>query len=166
MTIYVTSDSHFYHANIIKYCERPFKSVEEMNQRMITNWNRVVKLKDTVLHLGDFCLSCTNKQLRELRDQLNGGIWLLPGNHDYPMRLKNYDIFVLSQWREENTMLYKDIIFSHRPLVDVPTGLTNVHGHIHNHSSYGRHINVSVDATNFTPVKLEDIIKKAKEISK
>jgi calcineurin-like phosphoesterase family protein len=137
-----------------------------MNNVMISNWNACVKPTDTVIHLGDFCLSCDNHQLRQLRDQLNGTIFLLPGNHDYPSRLKNFDIIVLSQWREENTLLFGDLILSHRPLADIPMGLVNVHGHIHNHKSYGKHINVSVDATDFTPVKLEDIIERANKISK
>ena len=54
--IWVTSDTHFNHANIIKYCNRPFSSVEEMNETIIANWNKVVSQGDTVYHLGDFAL--------------------------------------------------------------------------------------------------------------
>ena len=51
-----TSDTHFNHANILKLCNRPFKSVEEMYETMIANWNCVVGMDNDVFHLGDFCL--------------------------------------------------------------------------------------------------------------
>ena len=54
MTTFFTSDTHFGHENIIKYCGRPFKDVEKMNERLIKNWNEVVKDTDTIFHLGDF----------------------------------------------------------------------------------------------------------------
>ena len=54
--VWVTSDTHFNHANIIKYCNRPFSSVEEMNETIIANWNKVVSEDDMVYHLGDFAL--------------------------------------------------------------------------------------------------------------
>ena len=52
---FFTSDTHFGHANIIKYCNRPFSSLEEMNSTIIRNWNEMVKPEDTVFFLGDFC---------------------------------------------------------------------------------------------------------------
>ena len=55
--IFFTSDHHFYHSNIIKYCQRPFHSVEEMNEEMIRRWNSVVGVDDTVYYLGDFSLA-------------------------------------------------------------------------------------------------------------
>lgn len=52
--VYFTSDTHFYHSNIIDFCKRPFKNVEDMNETLIENWNRVVGQDDIVFHLGDF----------------------------------------------------------------------------------------------------------------
>jgi calcineurin-like phosphoesterase family protein len=56
MTIFFTSDTHFNHKNIIKLCNRPFTSIEEMNEKIIENWNNIVKPEDIVWHLGDFAL--------------------------------------------------------------------------------------------------------------
>ena len=55
--IFIIADHHFHHENIIKYCNRPFKSAEEMNSYMIHKWNSVVSEKDIVYHLGDFALA-------------------------------------------------------------------------------------------------------------
>ena len=59
-SIWFTSDTHFSHCNIIKYCNRPFKDVDEMNKILIQNWNNVVRPDDIVWHLGDFALGDKN----------------------------------------------------------------------------------------------------------
>lgn len=56
---FFTSDTHFNHANIIKFCNRPFKDVEQMNETLIANWNQVIGPDDTVFHLGDYNISPT-----------------------------------------------------------------------------------------------------------
>lgn len=71
MKVFVISDTHFGHENIIRYCNCPFRTVEEMDEAMIKNWNAVVTNKDTIIHLGDFCL--TNKErCIEILNKLNG----------------------------------------------------------------------------------------------
>lgn len=79
--VYFTSDTHFCHANIIKFCNRPFKDVEDMNETLIANWNSVVGHNDIVFHLGDFCFGGPAEWKRIL-DRLNGKIYLIAGNHD------------------------------------------------------------------------------------
>lgn len=56
MEIYFTSDLHLGHDNIIRFCNRPFSSVEEMNDRIIQNYNSIVHKNDLVYILGDFNL--------------------------------------------------------------------------------------------------------------
>ena len=80
MTIWFTSDHHFGHANIIKYCERPFNSVGHMNASMIGSWNGVVASDDTVYYLGDFAMQ--PHLVAEILPQLNGKKLLIAGNHD------------------------------------------------------------------------------------
>jgi calcineurin-like phosphoesterase family protein len=79
--IFFTSDPHYWHKNVIKYCNRPFSSVEEMNEMMIKNWNDVVGPNDTVYCLGDFSLAMRPVELYTRR--LNGIKYLVPGNHDF-----------------------------------------------------------------------------------
>lgn len=79
MTIWVTSDTHYGHYNIIKYCNRPFKDVNHMNTALINNHNEVVSPEDTVFHLGDFSLSGA---YIDIVKKLNGKQILIYGNHD------------------------------------------------------------------------------------
>lgn len=94
MNMFITSDMHFGHANIIKYCNRPFKDVDDMNNKLIHNWNQRVKEDDIVYHLGDFCFKggveggISKPQYWE--NQLNGKIIHIKGNHDKNNHLKSH----------------------------------------------------------------------------
>lgn len=81
MSTYFSSDAHYYHKNIIKYCNRPFETVEEMNAELIKRHNEVVKPEDTWYFLGDFGFASNNK-LKEIIAQLNGKKIIICGNHD------------------------------------------------------------------------------------
>lgn len=78
---FFTSDTHFGHKNIIEYCQRPFKTVDEMNQVLIDNWNAVVKPEDTIYHLGDVAF-LKQEAAYKIIQQLNGNKILIRGNHD------------------------------------------------------------------------------------
>jgi len=84
MNIFFTADTHFFHKNIIEYSNRPFSSVEEMNEVIIERWNEVVTSKDHVYHLGDFAFFYGKKKTKveELFRRLNGNIFLCIGSHD------------------------------------------------------------------------------------
>ena len=79
--IYFVSDTHFGHKLIIDFCNRPFASVEEMNYKLIENWNKKVPADGIVFHLGDFAWG-GYPFWKSIRDQLNGKIILIKGNHD------------------------------------------------------------------------------------
>lgn len=78
---YFTSDTHFNHENIIKYCKRPFSSIEEHDEALIKNWNDVVPEDGIVFHLGDVGFGNYNR-INDILNQLNGKIYLVIGNHD------------------------------------------------------------------------------------
>lgn len=77
--VFFTSDFHANHANIIKFCDRPWKTKEEMTEVLIENWNSVVSPDDIVFNLGDFMWSSSWNPVLE---KLNGHIYLIWGNHE------------------------------------------------------------------------------------
>lgn len=81
MGMWFTADTHFGHANVIRYCQRPFSTVQEMDEAIIDNWNRLVGSDDTVYHLGDFTLAGQEKASQYF-SLLNGKISVVPGGHD------------------------------------------------------------------------------------
>lgn len=154
MKIFITADHHFHHKNIIEYCGRPFKTVEEMDKRMIEKWNNKVTKDDLVIHLGDFALG-TKEKVKETREMLNGTIILIKGNHD---RVSEGFIIV------EDSIRIGNLVFSHRPIPknEISKGCINVHGHIHEKESISG-INVSVEKTDYEPILLDELEKKIKE---
>ncbi len=146
--VYITSDHHFFHGNIIKYCNRPFKSYQEMNDFMIETWNATVKKEDIVIHLGDFAFRNKANLIRHL---LNGTIILIRGNHD--ANISPNDGFIII----EDKIIIGNLILTHRPLEDIPQGFINIHGHIHNKESYTG-INISVERTDYKPILIDSFI--------
>lgn len=159
-----TSDTHFFHDNMIKYCGRPFSSVEEMNDVMVDNWNSVVKPGDIVYHLGDVFMKASHEDFAKLWAKLNGRKRLIVGNHDdvkYMAKGGFFDkIMLWRAWNEYN------LLFSHVPVHPMhfpkrigQNGGINVHGHTHhNGSPNGPYRSVCVELTNYTPVNLEELV--------
>lgn len=79
--IFFSSDQHYWHNNVIRYCNRPFTSVEEMNELMVLAWNMNVKPDDIVYNLGDFSLAF--RAVETFPQRLLGTKYLVPGNHDF-----------------------------------------------------------------------------------
>lgn len=82
--IFVTSDLHFGHRNIIRYCDRPFANKEDMDSHLIDEWNRRVGEEDTTYVVGDLALGPTDGDIAQRLRQLNGQIKFILGNHDMP----------------------------------------------------------------------------------
>lgn len=164
--IWVVSDTHFCHKNILIYeaANRPFKDRDEMNEALIQRWNEKVGNTDLVLHLGDFSFG-NKSRIKNIVARLNGRIWLLLGNHD---REQHYD------WKElgfERTikhpfLLDDKFIFSHEPLDVIPEGKVNIYGHVHG-SKYFNTIDPNrlcacVERWNCAPVEYEYIKQQFK----
>jgi len=95
MTNWFTSDHHFNHyknpvRNILTFCNRPYRNIEEMNAGLIQIWNSQVSVDDTVYHLGDFCFEGKKRDVIAWKEQLNGHIILVRGNHDHKYTRKAF----------------------------------------------------------------------------
>lgn len=161
MTIWFTGDHHWGHANIIKYCNRPFSSVEEMDEVMIQNWNKRVKPKDTVYHLGDFALCKTSEEIEQLANSLNGEIHLILGNHDRHQAKTAKSCF---RWRGHMKLFKLDklkITMCHWAM-EVwwcsHHGAWMLHGHSHGGIPMkGMRMDVGVDCWDFRPIAFEEV---------
>lgn len=129
------ADTHFSHSNIIRFDNRPYDSVEEMNEDLIKNWNKKVKDGDTTYILGDFCWGKEPEWI-EILDRLKGNKVLIRGNHD----LKNMsrtlkDKFLYIKDRHEISDFGKKIIMSHYPELAYKSSYNEnvfmLHGHVH-----------------------------------
>jgi len=167
--IWFTSDTHYGHANIIKYCNRPFKDVEEMNQALITNYNSVVRPEDTVYHLGDFAFMPVDKVLSIL-SRLNGNKFLMFGNHDKVIRgavgAFKPKFHTISDYMEINVDGTK-IVMCHYPMLTwngSGRGSIMLHGHAHGNTNYGhlkdaKILDVGVDCHNYFPLSADDMFR-------
>ncbi len=158
------SDTHFFHNNIIKYCDRPFSDANTMNEIMVKNWNSVVGKNDYVYHLGDFWMGGSSKDRNDLLYALNGEITLIVGNHD--------DIRDMSaKTRFRKIELWKGFKEGNFTCVHIPLGLEHLrdgafcmHGHIHNNLKDDPHyINVCVEHHDYTPVHMDEIKEYIKQ---
>jgi Predicted phosphoesterase or phosphohydrolase len=169
--VFFISDTHFGHKNIIKYEDRPFLSVEEMDSKMIENWNSKVDKGDRVYILGDFAFSDKEYVIR-LMDKLNGQKFLVKGNHDHIVKEKEVaekfawvkDYYVL----KHNKM--KFVLF-HYPIQVWDCqhhGSVHLFGHVHSNKEDHHPLletlknayNVGVDVNNFTPIEITEILEK------
>ena len=162
MRVFIISDTHFGHEAIIRYCNRPFTSVEEMDQTMIKRWNETVSNNDIVIHLGDFAL-CGKDKTREIIQKLNGKKILIMGNHD------NYSEQFYSDAGFHTVSRFPIIydnfyMLSHAPLQLTETigdNFIQVFGHMHDKGDEceipGKSFCVSVEKTHYKPIELSSV---------
>lgn len=159
--IYFIADTHFSEESIIRYENRPFRNIMEMDKKLITRWNKVVSEEDFVYVLGDF--GATNQEDSVLK-QLKGTKLLVKGNHDtnsnYYYRkvgfqeVYDYPIIIKNFW-----------ILSHEPLyVNENMPYANIFGHVHNSpiikTFSKQHYCVSVERINYAPISFDEITFK------
>lgn len=191
MSTWFTSDLHWGHLKVIEYCNRPYSSVEEMNEAIIRNWNELVKPDDTVYCTGD--LSLNFRFVEQYSPRLMGTKFLVPGNHDeiFPGHKKNKRGERMAEWKAKYEAVGWNVLPIHGQL-DLPdVGIVNVchmpytgdsgyqdryvkyrmiddgkfliHGHTHSKDKMlGRQIHVGVDANDYRPVHLDQVIELVK----
>ena len=146
MKVFLIGDLHLNHRNIIRYCNRPFNSVEEMNKTLIKRWNNAVTDNDLVIFLGDLAMG-TNR--RKWLKKLNGKIIFIKGNHD--------------NWGCDYCLINNNILLIHNPHKVLYFNGWIIHGHHHNNTKLidknKKRINVSCENTNYKPIELKDIMK-------
>ena len=166
---YYVADPHFGHENILKLCQRPFGSIEDMNQALIAAWNERITGNDTVFILGDLFYRCADPE--PILQQLKGRKRLIIGNHDSSwmdkVELSKY--FVSVDPFLEITDGVRGITLCHYPLLTWKHKLRTfmVHGHIHNDTTSDffpllavreRVLNAGVDINGFRPVMFEELV--------
>lgn len=166
-----TSDTHFNHANIIAYSNRPFRDLEEMTAAIVTNWNSLVRPGDTVFHLGDFALSYGSKHgplIESLLGMLNGNKWLITGNHDRKEVVKSRKWVAVKDYHEIKVdfggVHKQRIVMCHYAMQvwnQMHRGSWMLHGHSHGslRDIGGKKLDVGVDVHGYKPVNLDDVRK-------
>lgn len=161
MNIWLTADTHFGHANIIKYCKRPFKDLNGMNAGLIKKWNEKVNPGDTVVVLGDFAWEKRYDEIKQkYLEKLNGNILFVKGNHDRIRYTSRHENLIIKNGETE-------IFCTHNP-VDVDTSYNiNFVGHVHDlwktkevvcNGRTTKLVNVGVDVNNFQPISLVEAL--------
>jgi calcineurin-like phosphoesterase family protein len=161
--IFAASDHHFGHANILKFTDSDgdlirgarFSCIEEHDETIIENHNKIVKDEDIVYFMGD--VTFRPRELGRILPRMKGRKRLLLGNHDPEVLELHKHFQKIMLWR-----IFKDekIVLSHFPLredqfrwkVDI-----NGHGHTHQNLVPGPYANLCMEHTNYSPVALEDI---------
>lgn len=158
--IFFTSDEHYGHANIIKFCNRPFTDVRHMTEQLIANHNWVVRDGDSVYHCGDmFWRTCTIKEAQSIMDRLNGKHYLLLGNHDEVAK----QIAGRFVWVRDTALVHTPTRvwcshYAHRSWPDSHRFSYHVYGHTHAVlSDYRYSTDVGVDAKNYFPMSYEEL---------
>jgi calcineurin-like phosphoesterase family protein len=130
---YYIADTHFGHDNVIRFDNRPFATVEEMEEEMVKRWNARVKKGDMVYILGDFCWKKEPEWIRIL-NRLNGGKTLIMGNHDISGSARLRSMFQdVKEYKEINDE-GRYVVLSHYPIPCFKNhfyGAYHLYGHVH-----------------------------------
>lgn len=179
--VFVIGDCHFWHSNIIKYCNRPWwkndesgcdvPDVEKMNEEMIKIWNSVITSdKQTVYVNGDFCFGSKVK-VKDIFDRLNGRKRIVLGNHD-KCKFKDYYDIGFDRVYDKPILIANFCILSHEPLQWVKDGdvYMNVYAHVHTQEMYKDYTSnsfcTSAERLNYKPIRFTEIFEKCQSYSK
>lgn len=158
-------DCHFFHTRAIQMCSRPYSSVEEMNEKLIQNWNNKVKKEYQVFVVGDFAFA-GKEQIIQIGQRLNGRKTLIWGNHESASIKTYYEagFEFISKYPIifENKILITHIPFFNTSIGDFKQIFAHLHGNFNKtlYPNYQKGFCVSVEEINYTPISYDEIIKK------
>lgn len=163
--VWVWSDTHFWHKNIIEFSKRPFINIDEMNEALVGNYNDYVQPDDVCIWGGDVAFK-GNAETNELLDRCNGYKILVAGNHDFKRKHVRALAF------DEIHLLYLlnisdvGLLFTHYPMYNIPWPWFNVHGHLHSwpkpDTGHNLHYNMCVELHEYKPINITEIVRVAK----
>jgi calcineurin-like phosphoesterase family protein len=178
--IFFSSDGHWNHANILQFCNRPFKDVNEMNYKLIENWNKKVPVDGLVFYLGDFAWG-GYEVWKNIRNQLNGDIILIKGNHDQHNMspTAESELFKCVTWQMFIEIEGRRVLLNHYPFLCYagtyrdPKGLVYaLNGHVHSGPGtkgldidrlkmlFPTQYDVGVDNNNYEPISWNEVNEK------
>ncbi len=162
MNIWFTADTQFGHCNILKYCNRPFKDHDHMNESMIERFNEVLRPGDVLYHLGD--VKHSQMTWDNTLGRLNTKeIHLILGNHDKTKEAKQWRFRSINDLKSL-TVAGQNIKMAHyamRTWASKRYGGMQLYGHSHGQlPGLGRQMDVGVDTNNFYPYHVDEIIKR------
>lgn len=169
--LWFTSDTHFGHGNILKYCPftRPCGSVEEMDEMLIDRWNHRIGKMDTVFHLGDFSFYKNPAKNCGIIERLNGKIHLILGNHDQAV-VNSSEVLSMFESVESVSVIVvekRTVELQHKPLLTWEKrryGAYHLHGHLHGEpqTEMVRRMDVGIDTRpsgDMSPWSFEELDK-------
>jgi calcineurin-like phosphoesterase family protein len=182
--IFFTSDTHWRHKNIIKFCNRPFSDVSIMDEAFIQNWNRTIPEDGIVFHAGDFAMTGQIDFIRYLVSRLNGSIYLIMGNHDYQNRFDRpvikeifgdrvMDVCELIVYDERLSNKSCNFFISHYPHLFWHRGSYHLHGHVHSGINstanekvpyHSMRYDIGVDNNDYNPISYNKLVENVFKI--
>ena len=172
LMIYYTADLHLNHQAVIRYCNRPFETVEEMNETIVSNWNKTVNKNDDVYIVGDVIFKLKSDMPLYL-DRMNGTKHLITGNHDkqtlkkkqFTEQFASIDEYLVIDDQNRKVVLF------HYPIIEWDgcfRGAYHIYGHIHNSNNTANMVmktipnafNAGVDLNDFSPQTLSQLIER------
>ena len=174
--MFFTTDTHFSHENIIKYCKRPFANITENDEEIIRRWNEKVPEDGIVFHLGDVAFG-DPERVDNILERLNGTIYLVIGNHDWRRVVNNHKWRFEMMTQQINMKIGKrHIILNHYPMLAFSgawrgeDATYQLFGHVHTSPYTDEGIDqqrmkylftsqydVGVDNNNFTPINWKEV---------
>ena len=157
---YIWSDLHLRHENIIKYCNRPFETIEQMDKTILDNWKKTIKNNDRLFNLGDVIFG-DKETAKRIIENLPGRKILIMGNHDRKHSINWFKDIGFEEVYPYPIIFNEWFILSHEYVfLNENMPYINLHGHIHDKNLNQKcYINVSVEQTNYKPIRLDEIMK-------